>query len=234
MNTVVMIFENLAFMICVVFSVYTLINYINHARYKRSKSEIINLQSKIVTLKNVLKVRVKNKVNSFKDRMSDTLHFDSTLNYPLNELLALQFQNGRELQRYFDMSYQVNEMTTASLKAINKLSEQEQAYEEEKKSLSKADQYRQGVLSQISWFDNKGELGIVRAIRELYHVNEILNYSIDEFNSNFSNRKKFRPFKKEADYHFPALGKVHEVFMDPDRLIKLKEAEAASKKNLAS
>jgi hypothetical protein len=195
--------------------IYAIRYYIDFVKFKNSKNDIALLDAKIIALKMALRVRVKIKLTSFRDRFGKFINQDDEIDKALNEIYSIKYDSGVDFQRYFDVSKQMiatmkNDMRFAA--QFKELNEQQNQGSEDSETVQ--------LFKDFSGPDYKNEIALVRVIKEITDTNNKLSIKVEEFNNEYRNRKKFRPNQVVNPITFSFLAEINVIFQDSEILLK--------------
>lgn len=155
--------------------------FIQARKNSGEKNQIQNLNAKLSMVRMTLKAKIKGKSNKYRALFKFGITAGDPVDLLLNELIGLSLENGDDLQRYFDISKQINSLIVAE-------AAKEAAKEVARQSLDgKTDQPARDTShigkEDFMGTDFKSEIAILRLIKEMVEVSVALNKRIDHFNS---------------------------------------------------
>ena len=184
------------------------------------KNQIQNLNAKLSMLRMTLKAKIKGKSHKYRALFKFAINAGDPIDLMLNELINLALENGDDLQRYFDISKQINSLLVAE--AVK-----EAAKDAARESLDgKKDQTAKDTSTigkeDFMGTDFKSEIAILRLIKEMVDVSVVLNKRIDHFN--LANPKN--PIARVNPLSFSSFTEVNRVFIT-DKNANSSSSEAA-------
>lgn len=194
--------------------IYAVRYYIDFVQFKNSKNDIALLNAKIMALKMALRVRVKIKLTSFRDRFGKFIDKDDEIDKALNEIYAIKYETGADFQKYFDISKQVITTMKNDIRFAAKFKELSEQQDEVEGSETAQ------LFQDFCGPDYKNEIALVRIIKEITDANNKLSKKIAEFNHQYRNRKKFTPTQAVNPITFDFLAEINAIFQDSEVLLK--------------
>lgn len=195
--------------------IYAVRYYIDFVQFKGSKNDIALLNAKIMALKMALRVRVKIKLSSFRDRFGKFIDKDDEIDKALNDIYAIKYDSGADFQRYFDISKQVITTMKNDIRFAAKFKE----LSEQQDQASEGSETAQ-LFQDFCGPDYKNEIALVRIIKEITDANNKLSKKVQEFNHEYRNRKKFKPAEVVNPITFEFLTDINAIFQDSEILLK--------------
>lgn len=194
---------------------YAIRYFFDFVQFQKSKNDIALINAKIMALKMALRVRVKTKLTSFRDRFGKLIDKDDEIDKALNEIYAIKYESGADFQKYFDISKQVITTMKNDIRFATKFKELSEQQSQESKGSETAQ-----LFQDFCGPDYKNEIALVRIIKEITDANNKLSKKIQEFNDNFRNRKKFKPIQEVNPITFDFLVEINNIFEDSEVLLK--------------
>lgn len=204
-----------AYVILFCVMMYSIRYYIDFIRVKNAKNDIALLNAKIMALRMALRVRVKIKLSSFRDRFGKFIHAGDEIDKALNEIHAVKCETGADFQRYFDISKQIIATMKNDARFAAKFKEMSE-HVDHSSEVSESAQLFQDFCGP----DYKNEIALVRVIKEITDANNKLSKKISEYNHDNRNRKKFVPMQTVPLIHFDFLEDINVIFKDSDILLR--------------
>lgn len=195
---------------------YTIRYYINFVKVKSAKNDIALLNAKIMALKMALRVRVKIKLSSFRERFGKFINNGDEIDKALNEIHGIKYETGDDFQRYFDISKNVITTMKNDFRFAAKFKEMGEEHDHAHSEAAESAQLFQDFCGP----DYKNEIALVRVIKEITDTNNKLSKKIAEFNHDNRNKKKFVPIQTMNIIHFNFLEDINAIFKDSDILLK--------------
>jgi hypothetical protein len=194
---------------------YAIRYYITFVRFKSAKNDMALLNARIMALKMALRVRVKIKLSSFRERFGKFINNGDEIDKALNEIHGIKYETGEDFQKYFDISKNVISNMKNDFRFAAKFKEMGEQHEHTSEA-SKSAQLFQDFCGP----DYKNEIALVRIIKEITDTNNKLSKKIAEFNHDNRNKKKFIPMQTMNIIHFHFLEEINAIFEDSDILLK--------------
>ncbi len=204
-----------AYVLMFCFVIYAIRYYIDFVKFQNSKNDIALLNAKIMALKMALRVRVKIKLTSFRDRFGKFIDKDDEIDKSLNEIYNIKYETGADFQRYFDISKQVITIMKNDIRFAAKFKELSEQQVQENENSETAQ-----LFQDFCGPDYKNEIALVRVIKEITDANNKLSKKILEFNHEYRNRKKFVPTQTINLITFSFLEDINKIFEDSEVLLK--------------
>lgn len=214
MTTLAMI-SVLAYVILFSFSVYAIRNYIDFVQVKNAKNDIALLNARIMALKMALRVRVKIKLSSFRERFGKFINTGDDIDKALTEIYDVKYDTGADFQRYFDISKRVISTMKNDVRFAAKFKEMSEPVDSNSETSESAQ-----LFQDFCGPDYKNEIALVRVTKEITDTNNKLSKKISEFNHDYRNRKKFVPMQAVPVINFDFLEEINSIFEDSDILLR--------------
>lgn len=195
--------------------IYAIRYYIDFVQFKNSKNDLALLNAKIMVLKMALRVRVKIKLTSFRDRFGKFIDKDDEIDKALNAIYNIKYETGADFQRYFDISKQVITTMKNDIRFAAKFKELSEQQNQESEGSETAQ-----LFQDFCGPDYKNEIALVRVIKEITDANNKLSRKVEEFNHEYRNRKKFIPTQVVHPISFDFLTEINLIFQDSEILLK--------------
>ncbi len=194
--------------------------FIQAQKNSGEKNQIQNLNAKLSMIRMTLKAKIKGKSHKYRALFRSGINAGDPIDLMLNELISLSLENGDDLQRYFDISKNINSLLIAE-------SAKEAAKDAARESL---DGKKVQIAKDTSHIgkedfmgtDFKSEIAILRLIKEMVDVSVVLNKRIDHFNS----VSPKNPVARVNPLSFSSFTEVNRVFVS-DKSVPSSGSEAA-------
>ena len=175
--------------------------FLQAKKNSNQKNQIQNLNAKLSMLRMTLKAKIKSKSYKYRALFKTGVTSGDPIDLALNELLTLSLENGDDLQRYFDISKRINSLLVTE-------NTHEALLNKKDPSINTKEIVQVGK-EDFMGTDFKSEIAILRLIKEMVEVTEIINKRIDYFNSVYPKL----PIARLNSLNFPSLMEVNRVFM---------------------
>lgn len=195
---------------------YALKLYLDYSKYKKAKTNIANLEAKVITLKMALKVKIKVKINSFRSEFAKIIEQQKEIAESITELAKIQYDESSDFQKHFDLSRQINTLINTQRRLDSKLNLKE-AHHPSEPEPSAIPTVK--LLEEFMGPDYKNEISIIRIIKEIADARFKLSQKIVEYNEDYKNHKSRPQMKPIAPLEFTALADINRVFEDSDVIL---------------
>lgn len=191
---------------------YALKIYLDYSKYKKAKSNIANLEAKVITLKMALRVKIKVKINSFRSEFAKVIEQQKEIDECITELAKIQYDGSSDFQKHFDLSRKINTLINTHRRLRTKLDvavvTQLQAVPVTTPTVK--------LLEEFMGPDYKNEISIIRIIKEITDTRNKLSQKINEYNETYKGYKSRPPIPSITPLEFSALADINRVFEDSD------------------
>lgn len=205
---------SLAYIILCCSLLYALRSYIYHLKFNHAKNDIALLNAKIIALRMALRVRVKIKLSSFRERFGKWIDSGIEIDKALNEMSSAKYESGEDFQKYFDLSRHIITMMKNDIRfsaQFNRASEHPDQIDSATESSK--------LFYEFCGPDYKNEIALVRVIKEITDTHNKLSKKIAEFNLQHKNRKKFVPLPPVLPIQFDFMTEINTIFKNSDILL---------------
>ena len=193
---------------------YALRSYIHHLKFNNAKNDIALLNAKILALRMALRVRVKIKLSSFRERYGKLIDTGYEIDKALNEIATAKYESGDDFQRYFDLSRHIIVM----MKNDIHISAQFNRASKDPDQIDNATENSR-LFYEFCGPDYKNEIALVRVIKEITDTHNKLSKKISEFNLQHKNKKKFVPLSPVQPIQFDFMADINTIFKNSDILL---------------
>lgn len=190
-------------------------SYIKYSEYKKEKTNIANLEAKIITLKMALRVKIKVKINSFRSQFAKLINEKNEIDAAITELSDIQYEGSADFQKHFDLSRKINTLVNTERRFRFKQPEPEAAPHAHPEPIDSVK-----LLEEFMGPDYKNEISIIRIIKEIADTKTKLSQRIEAYNEEYKDDKKKPPMTKVEPLEFSALADINLVFQDSEIILQ--------------